>query len=173
MAKKKTQKKAKKEFQKNFLKIILPILILITLACIYFYYQSSDSGEINLDGCGEESVIYKNNELCWQQGIMPGNSKNFEDAKNYCEELVLGNHDNWRLPTLQELESIIDYSFLGLVINKNIFKGTQNIHYWTITSYTGKPGFHWYINFEKGYQGFAPDFKKGYGVRCVRDNTIF
>ena len=34
----------------------------------------------------------------------------FRDAKGYAEDLSLGGHDDWRLPTIKELFSIADFN---------------------------------------------------------------
>jgi hypothetical protein len=35
---------------------------------------------------------------------------NWESAKKYCKDLTIGQRKDWRLPTIQELLSIVDYS---------------------------------------------------------------
>jgi hypothetical protein len=42
-------------------------------------------------------------------GLTKGNdgvSRNWYDAAQYCEDLVLGGHDDWRLPRIDELKTI-------------------------------------------------------------------
>lgn len=157
---------------KKILKIILPLAIFVLIFVILIiYFYTSDS--TTLKTCGEGGIIYKNNNLCWQQDTKPGHSENFEDAKNYCEQLVLGEKEDWRLPTLIELEGTVDYNQIDPAIDQSVFKNTGSIPYWTSTPSAGTTENHMYVHFEKGYQGAGQDFRRGYGTRCVRDNTLF
>lgn len=47
--------------------------------------------------------------LMWQLAD-DGNSRNWEDALGYAENLELAGYENWRLPHAKELQSIVDYS---------------------------------------------------------------
>jgi hypothetical protein len=47
--------------------------------------------------------------LTWQQ-VDDGNVRNWEDALSYAEGLSLAGHDDWRLPNIKELQSIVDYT---------------------------------------------------------------
>ncbi|MCK9464119.1 MAG: DUF1566 domain-containing protein, partial [Proteobacteria bacterium] len=44
--------------------------------------------------------------LCWQNPP-PDDKLNWEAAKAYCDGLSLGGHDDWRLPKIHELNSIV------------------------------------------------------------------
>lgn len=47
--------------------------------------------------------------LTWMQGDS-GKALNWEDALNYCESLDYAGQEDWRLPNVKELQSIVDYS---------------------------------------------------------------
>jgi len=165
----------KKGMKKNTIYIILGVLIVLAIIAVYLQMNKSpseisESGE-EIANCGEGTVIYGDDDLCWQRGTMPERAENWQAASDYCENLVLAEKDDWKLPTTDELSSIIDDSFKEIVINPEYFQDTEQINYWTSSQY--REGLHWYIHFELGYQGFAQDFRKDYGVRCVRENTLF
>jgi hypothetical protein len=46
--------------------------------------------------------------LTWQRAD-DGRTRNWQQALAYCAGLHLGGHDDWRLPNVKELESIVDY----------------------------------------------------------------
>jgi len=47
--------------------------------------------------------------LMWQQAD-DGQSRDWEEALSYAENLELANHSDWRLPNAKELQSIVDYT---------------------------------------------------------------
>lgn len=55
------------------------------------------------------SVTDRASGLQWQRDDS-GAGMNWADALAYCENLSLGGYDDWRLPNVKELQSIVDYS---------------------------------------------------------------
>ncbi len=47
--------------------------------------------------------------LMWQQDSVTPGKMGFEAAKTYADALTLGGYDDWRLPTIKELYSLIDF----------------------------------------------------------------
>jgi hypothetical protein len=58
---------------------------------------------------GDGTVTDRATGLVWQQ-VDDGRRRNWADALAYCEGLTLSGHDDWRLPNVKELQSIVDYS---------------------------------------------------------------
>ena len=72
------------------------------------------------------------------------------EAKEYCEELDLGNYDDWWLPSEAELSSILDTSRpTGRMIKKGFiyYKGRE---YWTASTYAWNAPHAWVISFGDG-----------------------
>jgi len=162
------------EIQKNPLTyIILGVVILLAIGIVYFQLNAPDKeigdAEEELETCGEGTVIYQDDQLCWQRSVNPSKVNSWQEANSYCENLDLGGRDDWRLPIADELKSLVDSSYEPS-INPKYFLGTETTHYWTSSLY--RTDIHWYIHFELGYQGFAPDITNNFGVRCVRDSTL-
>ncbi len=64
--------------------------------------------EIDAKGDGTEIVIKDSTtNLYWQKTPV---HKNWRQAFTYCENLVYGGYDDWRLPNINELYSIADYT---------------------------------------------------------------
>lgn len=70
--------------------------------------------------------------LIWQQAD-DGSARDWADAATYCESLVLGGSNNWRLPTRRELIHIVDYGTYNGAID-GVFD-VQWLHsYWSASS---------------------------------------
>ncbi len=152
--------------------IVLAVVVIIILVFVYFQLKSpatESESEAKIENCGEGTAIYQNNRLCWQRSVNPNKVSNWQEANTYCENLELGGRTDWRLPTADELKSLVDDSY-SPAINPTYFLDTENINYWTSSLY--RENMHWYIHFELGYQGFSQDFREDFGVRCVRDSTL-
>jgi len=103
--------------------------------------------------------------LQWAQDA-GGQQMNWFQANDYVQNLKIGGYSDWRLPSKEELESLISFS-TGKGINEMGFKNVQPSGYWSSTTYAGLPSFAWYVDFGSGdvygsYKG------SGYYVRCVR-----
>lgn len=91
---------------------------------------------------GDGTVTDLATGLMWQQ-TDDGETRNWEDALSYAENLNLAEHDDWRLPNAHELQSIVDYQrsmqSTGSPAIDPIFSCTQ------ITDEGGNPnyGFYW------------------------------
>ncbi len=85
--------------------------IISTSAGDAFYGQDGDyeslafSFTLNDDGTTTDN----NTGLVWETIPLSG-KMTWEEAVEYCENLTLGGYDDWRLPTVEELFSISDFS---------------------------------------------------------------
>ena len=57
---------------------------------------------------GDGTITDTNTGLMWQQS--PGDKMSFDDAVDGAEDFALAGHDDWRLPTIKELYSLILFS---------------------------------------------------------------
>ena len=86
---------------------------------------------------------------------------NHEAALKHCAEL------GGRLPTLKELQSLVDYTRHEPAIDNEVFKDTRCSWYWTSTPCAWNAGFAWCVGFGNGSVGH--DHKDGVSyVRPVR-----
>jgi len=119
---------------------------------------------------GDGTVTDKNSKLMWKQEESP--EVNWKEALKYCEELNLGGHNDWRLPSMKELGMLIDTSFA----NNNwyyeeVFPDTKSkpLGFYS-SSNTFAETFVWGINFTFGYDGYYGNKKDGkYPFRPVRN----
>jgi hypothetical protein len=97
------------------------------------------------------------------------------DASAYCENLSFAGHDDWRLPNVRELQSIVDYGRVDPAIDPvfGVLLGTGDPGgYWSSTSSLARgpnpgPASAWYVNYFFGVAVFD-EKASGYYVRAVR-----
>ncbi|MCX5902809.1 MAG: DUF1566 domain-containing protein [Proteobacteria bacterium] len=104
----------------------------------------------------------------WQQATAPG-TYTWQQASDYCAGLNLGGKDDWRLPTIKELSTLVDSSipYPGPTINTSYFPDTVASDYWSSTANVYGTGLAWYACFDDGTVANFNKYSNGY-VRAVR-----
>jgi len=106
--------------------------------------------------------------LMWQRED-DGTMRNWSNAGSYCSNLSLAGYSDWRLPTKDELVSIVDTSFGSPTINTDVFPNTQPSRYWSSTSYASNTTYAWDVSFLDGdVNADAKTNSNSNVVRCVR-----
>lgn len=95
---------------------------------------------------------------------------NWREAMQYAGSLVLANKDDWRLPSLRELETLLDRSALFEKLRPEIRKDVpfaDTLSYWSSTTFGDNTHNAWILMFDGAY---ALSYYKTnqYYVRCVR-----
>ncbi len=106
--------------------------------------------------------------LVWQDNNDAKNNKmKWQDAVEYCQSLELNGRSDWYLPTIKELQSIVDISRYNPAIKKGFKNVNTSDYYWSSSVYVSYTKYAWIVYFEDGY---AYNFHKTneYYVRCVR-----
>jgi hypothetical protein len=100
--------------------------------------------------------------LLWQQQLDPG-EYTWSDARAYCA----GQGPGWRVPSLKELESIIDDEKEYPAVDPTAFPDTPSAFFWSSSSRADGSGGFWYVDFFYGAtDGDVPG--RLFRVRCVR-----
>jgi uncharacterized protein DUF1566 len=126
-----------------------------------------DAGRFTVEA--SETVIDNCTGLEWQvftadfTGDGVADQTTWCNALDYCKDLVLGGHNDWRLPNVRELESIVSYGRHSPAADP-VFRAEAS--YWSSTTYTVAPAFAWTVSFSSGTTGPFP--KTGEDVNFVR-----
>ena len=105
--------------------------------------------------------------LTWQRSV-PTQTYTWAAATTYCQGLSLGGFTSgWRLPTVKELQSIVDPRAYNPSIDSTAFPATPSNNFWSSSPAAGSPGNAWIVGF---YDGGTDGSGTGYPgqVRCVR-----
>jgi len=117
-----------------------------------------------------ETTIVKDpsTNLMWEDTEHVENGQvTYLEANSYCDALKLGEHADWRVPTLKELLSIVDYKRYEPAILKEFSRIEQDKLYWSNTPYANKSTEFWGVDFEDGDTDSASAIYDR-RVRCVR-----
>jgi hypothetical protein len=95
------------------------------------------------------------------------NTQSYIDAIN---KLQLCGKTSWRLPTREELRSIVDYQirYPGPTVNQHFFPNAKNQFYWSVVPDANDKDSAWGIGFSFGYDYAYFKSDLGY-VRLVSD----
>ena len=111
------------------------------------------------------TVTDPNTHLIWQQAP-DGTARTWDQAEAYCGGLPLAG-GRWRLPTMSELQSLVDETVKEPAIDGAAFPNTPSEGFWAATPLAGMPPYRWFVSFDRGIAYNAiPDHL--YNVRCVR-----
>ena len=107
--------------------------------------------------------------LQWQDNNETNSTTyNWQEAIDYCEALSLDSYDDWRLPNINELKTLLDRSKRDPAIVDGFEYVVSSSYYWSSTSIVDYEDGAWFVPFGNGYvDGYGKNYD-GY-VRCVRD----
>lgn len=158
-----------------------------------FYRTGCPNDESRFVDNGDGTVTDTCTGLMWQKetgdtngdaDITAGDAVDWRSALNYCEDLTLADHEDWRLPNVHELQSILNFQGRAveggyLIYDERVFPYDPDVHWlWTSTTLPWC-GFWAYV---VGFQAFlacgdgqscaplayASKTPAGYFVRAVR-----
>ncbi len=128
--------------------------ILLILICVNLLWSS-------------DIVIDNQTGLVWQDNSDAKSiKKDMQGAQSYCSELTLGGYDDWRLPSIKELQSIVDVKHYNPATKKE-FRNVVSDDYWSSTKLVSTRTNVWSIDFRSG--SITNILFGELYVRCVRD----
>lgn len=121
-----------------------------------------------------KEIVTDANGLMWQDDATIATvGKGLQDAMGYCSQISVGGFTDWRLPSVEELTSIVDYRKQNPAQN-SAFKNYNLDVTWTSTPAAEivNPGDKWSVNFDYGKSDvYVPKADKE-PVRCVRGQIV-
>ena len=117
------------------------------------------------------AVLDQETGLVWEQS--PSTSTfNWNDAQLHCNDLTVGNRKGWRLPTLQELASLVDGDPANTISPRlppgHPFSNVQSSYYWSATTRAGNTSNAWVVFFNNGLVDEVSKSNFLYFTWCVR-----
>jgi len=117
----------------------------------------------------------KNTGLIWEKEHEDITYKwdDINQASDKLNEENFGGFNDWRVPTINELKTILlKDKEKGKYIKNGLKDSTRDGYYWSATTHANNIENAWYVYFDKGY-GNGNNKANSYYVRCVRGEIIF
>ena len=158
--------------KKNLLKLLMCIVLAVPSHA--WAYMVPDTGDLDEPVCNLRSFTDLGNGIVrdtitgleWQQ--TPELTQNtWFAATTYCESLNLGGHADWRLPTVQELVTLIDHGRYNPAIAPIFDMKPAPFYFWSSAARKQNSGYAWFVDFKYGYVNSTLNTGTLY-VRAVR-----
>jgi len=156
----------------KWLGIPLKLTIATALACVLAVLASqrghaeAPSDQFQLSN---NTVTDTKTGLIWQRNVAI--DMGFEEAQTYCANLTLDGATTWRLPSIKELQTLVDDEKPAFTEEETAFpKLTDHFWIWSSTPVAGNPStMTWFLDFRLGITSSleTPDPVE-FAVRCVR-----
>jgi len=120
---------------------------------------------------GDGTISDVSTGLQWikQPELIIPEAMNWSIAKAKCEKLKYAGHSDWRLPSIKELISIVDYGRHDPAVDTTFFPSIQSKRYWSGSSYAPHSVYAWRVSFVVGDVYFG-NKDNTYGVLPVRSS---
>ena len=141
------------------------------LVALIFLIHSGDTAMANYQAQAAnrnvepKTVSDSNSGLEWQ--VKEPGKKTWNRADKYCKNVKIAGKTDWRLPTLEELESLIEYLKSNPAVRKNDFGHIRSTYYWASSSSDNNTDRAWLMFFYSGQVKFLYKSSNAY-MRCVR-----
>ena len=138
-------------------------LFTMILICIY-----SDAVMIRDNTVSDEEFVYDTTtNLIWQDdNDARERTKTWIDSVNYCEALDKSGYTDWRLPNINELNTLVDDTRSDPAISSSIVQYISST-YWSSTTSSKDKDYAWQIDFTTGKEDYTPKTSL-LNLRCVK-----
>ncbi|RLA79289.1 MAG: hypothetical protein DRG78_13210, partial [Epsilonproteobacteria bacterium] len=113
-----------------------------------------------------------NTKLIWQDDNDTHNIvKNHDDAQKYCKDLTTSYSDSWRVPSRDELLTLVDYRESSPSMHNTFGYISKSMKYWSSTPKYGDNESAWYVDFTNGETTTSNNNDSEYNIRCVINSS--
>lgn len=149
----------------EWMREVSPMALIIAVFLVVGANDSRADAPIDQYVVSNGTVFDTKSQLLWEQNP-PNAAYRWDEAQSRCASLsLLGT--GWRLPSMKELQTIVDDSRMQPTIDVTAFPDTAWEKYWSSTVRAFDTADAWLVNFD--YGGTSTEDKNfGFRARCVR-----
>ena len=130
---------------------------------------------------GDGTVKDKKTNLIWMRCVLgqewdgqtctgAAATYTWQQALKEADVYTFAGNNDWYLPNIKELTSIVERACYDPAINKNVFPKTPSAGFWTASPYADSNVYAWFVDFD--YGGVSNRYKNYYVyVRLVRPDS--
>ncbi len=138
------------------------------LVAVGMMMSVANADVVSKNGVAKDTVT----GLMWQDDDeIASIKKDWEGAKQYCQDLRLGGYKDWRLPNIYDLSTLLDNTKNESPFVINGLENTASDDYWSSSSGAGSKKIAWLISFNHG-GGYISTKDDSLYVRCVRGGQL-
>ena len=112
----------------------------------------------------DDIVLDKETGLMWPRNANLLGQSTWFDAVTFCLNLIMGGRKGWRLPTVEELATLVDpsQSNPALPANHPFLNVQLNDNYWSSTTEAGSPNYAWDVSMAISYVNIGDKLNPSY-----------
>ena len=121
------------------------------------YDTKADSDSSRTSSVSDDLVLDRETGLVWARDANLKGQQNWLDSSTSCREIILGNRIGWRLPTIEEISSLVVPSRSDPALPDghpfvNVQAGAGDV-YWTKTNHENPDAAAWVVYMSEGRAG--------------------
>jgi len=133
-----------------------------------FIKIGADGAQLPDDTTDHVAVFLPDHGLTFSATSVVATDVPHEKCEAACKALTLAGHSDWDLPSIEELQLLIDRSRYSPAINTDFFQDIQNDWYWTKTPAAWSSASTWCVFFHDGYVSNSPRYYDGFALAVRR-----
>ena len=126
-------------------------------------WKPKKGGDMRFKNNSDGTITDTETGLIWQDQNAP-KEMNWHEAIEYAKSLDLAGHTDWRIPTINELFSLIDFSKHNPATE---LPNMESSYYWSSSTDASSTANAWHVHFTNGSVYRYYKSNSNY-VRCVR-----
>jgi hypothetical protein len=103
----------------------------------------------------------------WSGGTCTGSAATYIADQATLQTDTYAGQSDWRLPTIAELATLVDYTTTSNPLNATLFPATPKTSFWSSSAYVSNASYAWTVSFSYGGSSGSPK-SIAYPVRLVR-----